>query len=101
MRIKNCSIALVLMFGLALAGCAREVDLWDQSHEFEGQGLGDAARQAYARQIVNPDPVKHTAAGAAFDGQRMTVAIDEYKKGPSSDDAESGGTSTSVEVPLR
>ena len=58
MRIKNCSIALVLVFGLAVAGCEREAQLWNQSHETEGEGYGDATRQTSARQIVNPDAAK-------------------------------------------
>ena len=103
MRIKNCSIALVLMFGLALAGCAREVELWNQSHEFEGRGFGDIERQAYARQIVNPDAAKPSATDAALDGERVVRGIDTYMKGEVTTKNDSGGDSDSGDKtkPLR
>jgi len=75
MRIKNCSIALVLVFGLAVAGCEREVELWNQSHEYEGEGYGDATRQTHARQVVNPDAAKPSATDAAVDGEKAILGI--------------------------
>ncbi len=104
MLIKNCSIALVLMFGLAVAGCARETQLWEQSHEYEGEGYGDATRQTYARQIVNPDAAKPSATDAALDGERAILGIGRYKKGEVTvGDGDSGGSGTGggVPVPLR
>ena len=38
--------------------------------------------------IVNPDAAKPSAADAAMDGGRMTLAVESYKKGP-----ENGGAS--------
>ena len=104
MRIKNCSIALVLVFGLAVAGCERDLQLWNQSHEYEGEGYGDATRQTYARQIVNPDAAKPSATDAALDGERAIIGIGKYKKGEVTvGDGDSGGSGTGggVSVPLR
>ncbi len=108
MRIKNISIALVLVFGLAVAGCTREAQLWNQSQEYEGEGYGDATRQTYARQIVNPDAAKPSATDAARDGERAILGIGKYKKGEvtvgdSDSDNGGGGSSSSggVSVPLR
>jgi len=102
MRIKNCSIALVLVFGLAVAGCAREAQLWNQSNETEGEGFGDATRQTYARQIVNPDAAKPSATDAAVDGERAILGIAKYKKGEVSvGDSGGGGSGGGISVPLR
>ena len=92
MRIKNISIALVLVIGLAVAGCARETQLWNQSHEYEGEGLGDATRQTYAQQIVNPDAAKPSAADAAVDGERAILGIGKYKAGKVKLGGDSGGS---------
>jgi type IV pilus biogenesis protein CpaD/CtpE len=98
MNFKSVSMcAAVLVIGLAASSCApRYGQLWNQSNEYEGEGLGDSVRQTYAQQIVNPDAVKYDPAAAAMDGQRMTKAVSTYKtnSGAGAGDKSSGGKTT-------
>ena len=94
MRIKNFSIvAAILVLGFTVAGCTeRAVELWNQSHETEGQGYGDTMRQAMAQQIANPDPTKPSVNDAAVDGERLNLAVGRYKAGKVGGEESNGGT---------
>ena len=100
MRIKNLSIvAATFAIALLTGGCMeRTLDLWNQSHEAEGQGYGDATRQAMEQQIVNPDPAKPRGNDAAVDGERLNLAVGRYKAGEVGGGESEGGTSQTFTV---
>ena len=96
---KFFAVAGLLALVGASAGCSeRHIALWEQSHEFEGEGFGDASRQTYARQIVDPDAVKHSPTGAAYDGSRAVKDLGSYKNKTGAGSKKSGGKAETFTV---
>ena len=91
------AVCVIAAFGLATAACTeRAIELWDHSHEFEGEGLGDSNRQTYANQIVNPEPVEPTEEEAAYDGTRAVAGVGRYKANKVTQPEDSGGSATAT-----
>ena len=74
------------VFGACLitgACTERAIELWEQPHEAEGLGLGDATRQNMAKHIVNPEPAKPSATDQAVSGDRIGLGVTRYNQNKS------------------
>lgn len=70
----------LIAVGLAAGACTeKSLELWNEPHVAEGEGLGDTSRHVMAQQIVDPEPVNPTPEEAAADGARTQKAVTDYK----------------------
>lgn len=85
MRLEKLTfIGAVITLTLVTAACTeRAIELWEQPHKAEGQGLGDVTRQNMAKHIVNPEPAKPNANEAAVEGERLVIGTGRYMQGKS------------------
>lgn len=70
--------ALVVAFGAMLAGCS-DPGLYFDRRDSIALGAGDAIEANKVAQVIDPWPPQSGNTNIAFNGQRMTSAVERYR----------------------